>query len=93
MIIDSFDNRSEAVRTPETLFGEKAGYTDLATGTFSRENWPAVLERYPHEQIAEIRTANRIKLVHLLSVVGMRIAFMDKFNAAVAIAKRIKDQR
>ena len=32
MIIDSFDNISEAIITPEILFGEKAGYTDLAIG-------------------------------------------------------------
>lgn len=85
MIIDSFDNSSEAIITPEILFGEKAGYTDLAIGTFSRGIWPAVLERYPHEQIAEIRAANRIKPVHLLFVDGMRIAFyLSEIGSAMA---------
>ena len=85
MIIDSFDNRSEAVITPETLFGTKADYTDLAIGTFSREIWPAVLERYPHEQIAEIRAANRIKPVYLLDIDGMKVAFyLSEIGSAMA---------
>ncbi len=85
MIIDSFDTKDEAVITPETLFGGKAEFTDVAIGTFSREIWPAVLEKYPHEQIAEIRAANRIKPVYLLSVEGMRIAFyLSEIGSAMA---------
>ena len=52
MITESFDNQSEAIISPKTLFGEQNRICDLAIGTFSREIWPAVLEKYPHEQIA-----------------------------------------
>ena len=68
MITHSFDPHSGAIITPAALFGEQKGFCNIAIATFSREIYPAVLERYPNEQIAEIRAANRIKPVHLLTL-------------------------
>ena len=68
MITHSFDPHSGAIITPTALFGEQKGICNIAIATFSREIYPAVLERYPNEQIAEIRAANRIKPVHLLTL-------------------------
>ena len=85
MITDSFDNTSEAVITPAAIFGEKKTLSDLAIGTFSREIYPAVLERYPNEQIAEISAANRVKPVHLLTVGDMKIVFyLSEIGSAMA---------
>ena len=85
MITDSFDNTSEAVITPAAIFGEKKTLSDLAIGTFSREIYPAVLERYPNEQIAEISAANRVKPVHLLTVGDMKIVFyLSEIGSALA---------
>ena len=75
MITESFDNQSEAVISPKSIFGEQKRVCDLAIGTFSREIYPAMLEKYPHEQIAEIRAANGIKPIHLLTVDGRKIGF------------------
>ncbi len=76
MITNSFDTKSEAIISPASLFGEQKKICDTAIATFSREIYPAVLERYPNEQIAEISAANRIKPVHLLTLDhDMKVAF------------------
>ena len=85
MITQSFDNISDAVITPGILFGEKQHFCDIAIATFSREIFPAVLNAYPHEQISEIRAANRIKPVYLIDVKGMKIAFyLSEIGACLA---------
>ena len=68
MIINSFDPYSEAVISPASLFGEQKKICNIAIGTFSHEICSTVLERYPNEQIAEIRAANGIKPVYLLTL-------------------------
>ena len=86
MITNSFDPRSGTVISPASLFGEQKKFCDTAIGTFSREIYPAVLERYPNEQIAEIRAANRIKPVHLLTLDGgLKVAFyLSEIGSAMA---------
>ncbi len=86
MIIHSFDPDSEAIISPASIFGEQKKICDTAIGTFSREIYPAVLERYPHEQIAEISAANRIKPVHLLTLEeGRKVVFyLSEIGSAMA---------
>ena len=85
MITESFDNQSEAIISPKSIFGEQKRICDLAIGTFSREIYPAMLEKYPHEQIAEIRAANGIKPIHLLTVDGMKVVFyLSEIGSALA---------
>ena len=85
MITDSFDPRSEAVITPAAFFGERKKICDIAIATFSREIYPAVLERYPNEQIGEIKGANRVKPVHLLTVGEMKVVFyLSEIGSALA---------
>ncbi len=86
MIIHSFDPHSEAIISPASIFGEQKKICDTAIGTFSREIYPAVLERYPHEQIAEISAANRIKPVHLLTLEeGRKVVFyLSEIGSAMA---------
>ena len=85
MITESFHNTSDAVISPASIFGERRIFSDIAIGTFSREIYPAVLERYPNEQIGEIRAANRIKPIHLLTVDDMRVVFyLSEIGAALA---------
>ena len=71
MIIDSFDMESEPIITPKSFFGEKKKICDIAIGTFSREIFAAVLETFPDEKIGEMKAANRVKPVYLLSI-GVR---------------------
>ena len=75
MITDSFDNKSEAIISPDSFYGEKKHLCELAIATFSREIYSAVLEQYPNEQIGEIRAANRCRPIHLLTVGEQRIVF------------------
>ena len=75
MITESFDPNSEAIITPAGIFGEQKKICDTAIVTFSREIYPAVLKRYPNEQIAEISAANGIKPIHLLTLGNMRVGF------------------
>lgn len=85
MITDAFDNVSEAIITPESFYGEQKHLCELAIATFSREIYPAVLEKYPHEQIGEIRAANGCRPIHLLTVGEQKIAFyLSAIGAAMA---------
>lgn len=85
MIIDSFDTNSDAIISPEAFFGEKNKICDIAIATFSREIYPAVLERFPNETIGEIKAANRIKPLHLLTVGNQKIAFyLSEIGAALS---------
>ena len=85
MITDSYDNKSEAVISPRSFFGEQKKIADIAIGTFSREIYPAVLEQFPNEQIGEIKAANRIKPIHLLNINGKKFVFyLSEIGAALA---------
>lgn len=85
MITDSFDISSEAVITPASFFGEKNKICDIAIATFSREIYSVVLESIPNEQIGEMKAANRIKPLHLLTVNNQKIVFyLSEIGAALA---------
>lgn len=85
MITDSFDNISGAIISPQSFFGEQKHICEWAIATFSREIYPAVLEKYPNEQIGEIRAANRCRPIHLLTVGEKKIAFyLSELGAAMA---------
>ncbi len=75
MIIDSFDVNSNAIISPAAFFGEKNKICDIAIATFSREIYPAVLECFPNELIGELKAANRIKPLHLLTAGNQKIVF------------------
>lgn len=74
MITDSFD-LSEAIVSPASFFEERRNICKTAIATFSREIFAAVLEKYPHEQIAELRSVNKIRPVYLVDVGGVRFGF------------------
>ena len=85
MITDSYDPLSEAIITPASFFGERKKISDIAIATFSREIYPAVLGRYPNEQIGEITGANRVKPLHLLTIGGMKAVFyLSEIGSALA---------
>ena len=85
MITDSYDNRSEAIISPQAFFGEKKDICDTAIITFSREIYPTVLDKYPNEVVGEIRAANRIKPLHLIDVHGIKVVFyLSEIGSALA---------
>ena len=91
MIIDSFDPESEAIVSPKAFYGERREICDIAIGTFSREIYPAVLERFPNEKVGEMRAANWIRTMHLLTVNDKKIVFyLSEIGAAGAGADMIE---
>ena len=85
MITNAFDEKTEAIITPEAIFGEQQKLCDISIATFSREIYATVLETYPNKEIGQIRAANRIKPIHLLEVDGMEIVFyLSEIGACLA---------
>ncbi len=85
MITDSFDNISEAIIGPEALFGEQKKMCDIAIATFSREIYETVLATYPNEKAEEIRSANRIKPIHLIETDEGKVGFyLSEIGSALA---------
>ena len=85
MITDSFDINSEAIISPKSFFGEQKKLCDIAIGTFSREIYAAVLERFPNEVVGDISAANRVKPIHLLTIHDQKIAFyLSEIGATLA---------
>lgn len=85
MITDSFDINSEAIISPKSFLGEQKKLCDIAIGTFSREIYAAVLERFPNEVVGDISAANRVKPVHLITVNEQKIVFyLSEIGAALA---------
>lgn len=75
MITDSFDDRTEAVFTPEAFLGERKKVSDIAIITFSREIYAEVLKTIPNRKIDELKAANRIRPVHLLTAGDLECVF------------------
>ena len=85
MITDSFDNVSEAIITPRAFFGEKKNICDTAILTFSREIYATVLEKYPNEVVGELKAANQVKPLHLITVDGIKVIFyISEIGSALA---------
>lgn len=75
MITDSFDNKSEAIVTPASFFGEKKNICDTVVITFSREIFENVLKNYPNKQVSELGSVNKIRPIYLLDIDGMKLGF------------------
>ena len=85
MITDSFDNKSEAIITPRAIFDEQKKMCDIAIATFSKEIYYIVLEKYPNEEVEEIRAANRVRPIHLIEIDGMKAGFyLSEIGSALA---------
>lgn len=85
MITDSFDNKSEAIITPEAFFGKKKKLCDIAIATFSEVIYDTVLEKYPHEAVEMIKAANRVKPIYLIEIDGIKVGFcLSEIGSALA---------
>ncbi len=92
MITDAFDTQSEAIISPQSFYGEQQYICDIAIGTFSREIYAAVLDRFPNEVAAEIEAANRISPIHLLTVDGQKVLFyLSEIGATLAATVMIEN--
>jgi uridine phosphorylase len=85
MITDSFDDKSEAIVTPESFFGERKHICDTAIVTFSREIFEEALAKYPNEQVSELGSVNKIRPIYLLDIGGMKaILYISEMGSAQA---------
>lgn len=85
MITDSFHKESESLFNPGAFLGEKRNICDTAIATFSHEIVSAVLEKYPHEEVAHTASVNGHSPVYLLDIGGRKVIFyMSSIGAALA---------
>ena len=68
MITQSYTDERESLISPGNFCGEKRHICDIAVATFSNEILEAVLERYPHQEVAQIGSANGRKPVYRVSI-------------------------
>ncbi len=75
MITDAYHDEKEALFDPGASLGERGSICDTAIATFSHEILNAVLEKYPHEEIAGINSVNGYRPAYLLDVNSRRVIF------------------
>lgn len=80
MIIDSFDNKSEAKINPK--LNENAYEVDVCILTFSKVIEEFILNNYKCEKIGEIKDAADIRNIYLIKYKGKKIAFYKTFVGA-----------
>ncbi len=85
MITQSYTDERESLISPGNFCGEKRHICDIAVATFSNEILEAVLERYPHQEVAQIGSANGRKPVYRVSIQDREIIFyLSSIGSAIA---------
>jgi uridine phosphorylase len=85
MITDTFDDSSEAVITPEKVYGKHEKVCDICIVTFSYRTVENVLKSFTCEQTASIYSVNGSTPIYLLEYKGLKIAFyMTMIGSACA---------
>lgn len=75
MITNSFDEKGNAIITPEAFYGEKNNICDIAIATFSDKIFNYVLRQYKSTKIGKIRAYITKSDIYLLDIDGMKIVF------------------
>jgi uridine phosphorylase len=89
MIIDSFDDKSEAKINPE--YKENAPVVDACIITFSYIIEQFVLENYPCKQIAQFKFATGITPIYEIEYQNKKFAFYKTYVGAPACVGTIED--
>ena len=58
MITESYSEERESLFSPGAFLGERKYLCDTAIATFSGEIYQAVIDKYPHREVAHIGSAN-----------------------------------
>ncbi len=82
-IEQSFDNKSEALITPEIFYGVHEKAADICIVTFSHAVFEKVLKQFSCKKIADSATANGKIPVYLLEKYGLAF-YMSPIGSAVA---------
>ena len=93
MIIDSYHEEKESIISLEAFLGERKYICDTAIATFSGEILNAVIQRYPHKEVADIGSVNGHKPIYMLDVNGKSVIFyMSSIGACLAGTEIIEMQ-
>ncbi len=85
MIIHSYHEEKESLFSPEAFFGKRNYISDTAIATFSCEIFNAVINQFPHKEVAHIGSANGHRPVYLIDINGTSIVFyMSSIGACLA---------
>lgn len=88
MIIDSFDNNSEAKINPK--FNVDAYQLDICILTFSNVIEEYVLQNYKCEKIGDIKTATDTRIIYKIDYKGKKIGFFKTYVGAPACVGSIE---
>lgn len=87
MITETFDLSTEAIISPERIYGSSNALCDICIITFSNEIIKEVLDHFPCTKIAEIKSANGSIPCYKFNYKGKEISFyMTMIGAAGAAA-------
>lgn len=89
MIIDSFDNKSEAIINP--IINENAPIVDACIVTFSHVIHDFVLKNYNCKKIGQFNFATGITPIYQIDYKGKKFAFYKTFVGAPACVGSIED--
>ena len=93
MIVDSYHEEKESIISLEAFLGERKYICDTAIATFSGEILNAVIQRYPHKEVADIGSVNGHKPIYMLDVNGKSVIFyMSSIGACLAGTEIIEMQ-
>ena len=85
MITESYSEERESLFSPGAFFGERKYICDTAIITFSGEIFQAVIDRYPHREVAYIGSANGHKAIYAVDINGKEIVFyLSSIGACLA---------
>ena len=85
MITESYSEEREALFSPGAFLGERKYLCDTAIATFSGEIYQAVIDKYPHREVAHIGSANGRKPIYAIEINGKEIVFyLSSIGACLA---------
>lgn len=93
MITDTFDTTTEAILSPEQLYGVQETSCDVCIVTFSQQTITDILSTFPCARIAQIESVNGAIPCFKLNYNGKDIAFYRTMVGSAGAAACIEDAR
>lgn len=93
MITDAFDSISEAIISPEQLYGVQQSPCDVCIATFSQQTITDILATFSCEKIAQIESVNGAIPCYKLNYKGKEIAFYMTMVGSAGAAACLEDAR
>lgn len=91
MINDAYDDKTEAIITPELYYGRRDKICDICVITFSNAVRTSILETFQCEQIAALPTTNGNIPIHKFVYKNMEVAFYMTLVSSTAAGTCIEE--